>query len=111
MKVDNGFDFSLLLPKALRHFIDCPKAMTLRQHTNLTDTTEVFCVGEDSKPVQIFVPEQILKSKRSKMGASFLFVKISLEEGVPPNYWLVVYSEHRQGFLFSIDSIEVEGNF
>ncbi len=110
MKVNNGFDFDDIRHIALCHYIDAPKAMTLMQHTMLIDTTEVFCVDENKSKVQIFVPKQKLYPIKSRQGGSFLFLKISLVEGTEANYWLVVYSEHRQGFLFPINFFEFNEN-
>jgi hypothetical protein len=98
--IEDGFDFEELRKMALCRFFESPRAMTLMQHTMLVDTTEVFCVDEQGNKVQIFVPKQKLYSAKSKKGAGFLFLRIALKEGEKASYWLVVYNEHRQGFLF-----------
>ena len=103
MKIEDGFDLSLCITKAKRYFIECPKAMTLVQHASLMDVTEVYCVGEDKKEVQVFIPKQIIPSRCSKMGAAFMFVKVALESDVPADHWLITYTNYRQGFLFSLD--------
>ena len=108
MKIEDGFDFYAIRHLALCHYVESPKAMTLMQHTMLVDTTEVFCVDENKRKIQIFVPKQKLYPVKSKQGGSFLFLKISLEEFMEANYWLVVYSEHRQGFLFPVEFFEFD---
>ncbi len=91
------FDHVKMKKKALIHFRECPKVLTLARHTDLEEDTPVHCQRNDGVIIDYRVPRQNLQFLISKEGLRFSVVCVISSR--LSRYWLVVCENYRKGFL------------
>lgn len=91
------FAYEKIMKRAICHFSEVPKILTLARHTDLEEDTPIHCLRTDGVVIDYSVPKQDLHLRLTKTGLRFSVVRVVSSRF--STYWMVACENYRKGFL------------